>query len=1741
VWVFVALYTGESYGSFKPSRSYHPSELRPKDGGPYICYGVYDSAVDHTNRVGYMGRVWLEHGGTAVKYCDPRPAREECSPVPCCWKADPTADDPDCLNYRNNADEYVEQCTERSGLIELTCVLRKAKDECSGITSGESSDVECCWLKGTDGKIKKDGKCENFRNTTAGYVEQYTSSEWTPLYEWDDGVSGACTLDDDPIFDDSAAECTKWELLGEWTDGSGTCDYGVDDAETISGTDDSAGWENVDWLDATKGGGSDDDLVTDTGNGILAAIKDYCDALRIPEVVDPSDAAAKTGETGGLPGMLRDSELMAFLGGGDPLATMKGYIAEDTRPRGIMQSVAGDLRLGLMAFNSVGAKTECDLAATDTTSKIDKYCPLNNRDGADLLSEIKAGDEKISDDSSYPNGKKLHVDELAEKINDTRAISWTPLGEALYSALGYYTQNSKFCLNVDTKENCLDWCLEVDADGNCTDPADDDPVQYWCQDNHILVITEGESTADINKSIATFAEKPSDYFGPDATDDEKTMAGDADTDNSDADTEIPGECDGGLYGSTYLDDMTWWGQHARPLYKKRYLYDTEGYQSEKNPISTYLVTTGTLTGDGTDECNPATLMLDAAVNGGTETYYSGEDPQKLEDNLYAVLGDIMNRASAGAAASVISNSRSGDGAIYQALFWPRKKNGITDDKGNEGTISWVGNVHALFIDSDNIIYEDTNQNGKLDPDADTDPDKEINIYFSAVVKRARGCYVELVDKVVDGEQVYNQCPTDPEDDCVPGSDCVELEDIKYLWSANEQLRRMDVQSNRKIFTWNDFNNDGMVEDFEGNSLNDTGETFLLKARTKDEWTAGDLFGAVDLTKRGPVVNDFLSSEDYSNFAGPSDNHAYDALNALVTWLQGVDQLDYESVDSESDDNTWIDRPLRSRHYKFVLSKDSKGDPVTTNESEWRLGDVIHSSPITVNKPAENFHLIYRDPTYKDFVRRWTDRRTVVYFGANDGMLHAVNSGFYKDKDRQFYCSAGYTGVPKPGGDCKTDDSSAYNLGEELWAYVPYNLQPHLKCLADKFYDHKYFVDLEPRIADVQIFKEETDCGTDVTADGCIHPHGWGTILVGGMRFGGAAIAAEDLNGLDGTDDKIHDLREFSSSYFILDITDPVNPKVLGELTRTTDDTYVDLNYTTSSPTIVVMRQDAKTSKWYLVMGNGPAALDGTNAVGKQGKIAVLPLDWLTTDKKAIRVPDTLPTDTSEAGVFEVPFPDEDGDGKEDESSASYISNLISMDYNIELTGEGDGGVLYRTDAVYFGTVDGTDFKQYSEDEVKSIYNITDTSAIDIDTLGDQWYWNGGGRVFRLVTRKTDSSGKELSSAPHEWTTDLPDVAGESKGPIRMLMDVKVPVTAGPAAGYDEVGNNFWIYVGTGRFHDEKDKTDDGRCLNYDCTSRTQRAFFALKEPIKDGNDTGASADVCSDAVMTWKTIDWDITNWGTATDGKDEANTENGIGKSLVPGGSLFEGGAAPGKRGLMRTDNILVGADTGYLTCGHLVTQDNDTYKKSWWTTDPDDADNTVCFPVGKSTEEPKGPIYDEGLGKYTFEKLQQYIAGTGCKTIEGRSYSTGLDGWYHVFHDPRERNLNSSLLFNKKLFFSTYQPYNDKCKPEGQSFLYKLSHTTGTGAWNDLIDPADASTANKGSGESPFGEAGAGFGGGSSSESSSGNPGELHEFKSPVRGLANVGSAGAAGSGGEFYAEKPDPPERESNKLNWSDRCGQ
>ena len=593
-------------------------------------------------------------------------------------------------------------------------------------------------------------------------------------------------------------------------------------------------------------------------------------------------------------------------------------------------------------------------------------------------------------------------------------------------------------------------------------------------------------------------------------------------------------------------------------------------------------------------------------DGVPDNYFFVANPTKLESQLNKAFAGILKRLSSGAAASVISGSRSGAGALYQAVFWPS----AFDEAGNE--VTWFGDVHGLFISPDGKLYEDTDGNGLLD----TDSDDSVVFYYDGT--RAKAC--------VGGSMSNGTCV---------GGTATELEDINYLWSAGEWLGRSSLvpltqrsyspslgsNNHRFVFTWFDTDSDGAVD---GTSIG-----------------SGELL---------PFTTSAIGATNATNLVA----------DKTIEWLRGYD----------------LYSDLRSREYVK--------DGVTTYK---RLGDVIHSTPVAVGTPAENYDLYWRDFTYSAFYRKYKKRRQVVYFGGNDGMLHAVNAGFFNPSETKFYKH-----YNPDTGDYSNDQG--LDLGAELWAYVPYNLLPHLDCLTNPEYEHKYYVDLHPRVFDVRIFPNSTT-----------HPNGWGTIMVCGMRFGGGYVHADG--------------RDFASSYMIFDITDPESePRLLGEVTYDYDDnSKVKLGYTMSVPSVVPTENGGGTQKWFLMLGSGPDAGDIslTNAASTQkARIAMIPLNTLVSDNLSLRIPDVAPTETT---IGRQEHPEQD----------SYVgTEFVSVDYDLD----------FKSDLFYYGLVQGPDNKDVWGG---TMYRLRVEPKQNSNNLADPSGWS---------QKKVIDTGKPITGGPN---------------------------------------------------------------------------------------------------------------------------------------------------------------------------------------------------------------------------------------------------------------------------------------------------------------------------------------------------------------------------------------------------------
>jgi type IV pilus assembly protein PilY1 len=678
----------------------------------------------------------------------------------------------------------------------------------------------------------------------------------------------------------------------------------------------------------------------------------------------------------------------------------------------------------------------------------------------------------------------------------------------------------------------------------------------------------------------------------------------------------------------------------------------------KKKITTHVVSAGRLQDDGTGyECNPKTQLQQVALNSGTQLLES-TDLSELKQNLRMVFESIGGEPSSGSAASVISNSRSGEGAIFQAVFFPTQE----DQLGNK--ITWAGDVHALWLDERGNIREDCGATscGAGDQDAHLDRtlDHILQFYTDPISSSARA----RVFNDADGDGRYDPATDQLEDN-------ISLRDIRYVWSAGEWLAQVA---------------ENVVE--TQRSYGGTG---------KQRYIVTSLDGASMIAFTPAAVSAGLGSTAYKGYFHAA---TVDEANDIISYIRG-------------DDTRFFPDGVTPRGYRSrSIDWDENGTPEI-----WKLGDVVNSTPTVVSTPAEDYDLIYGDYSYLTFRKRYRNRRSMVYAGGNDGGFHAFNGGFYNRATNTI------DKAPPPDTDGAT--KVAYDLGAEMWMFVPRNLFPHLKWLTDPKYSHVNYVDFKPYIFDAKIFPPDVD-----------HPAGWGTILVGGLGFGGGDI------GVDTDGDGVDDLT-LRSQYFILDITNPeVPPKILGEFT------HPNLGFTIGAPTAVPLllcelkvdcpaTSTAWPMDWYLAFPSGPyhdtevqVALNGMS--NQLARIFTVPLGGTGGLALANVTAPVGSTYTSFTVDDTTNFPN------------SFFSDVIAVDYDLN----------FKTDTLYFGSV--------------------------AKASGDDPSLHTGG-MHRLVI------GEAADTLSNPWGLHT-----FFKTPGNQ------PVSGSPSVSYD--GQRAWVFFGTGRYY-----------------------------------------------------------------------------------------------------------------------------------------------------------------------------------------------------------------------------------------------------------------------------------------------------------------------------------------------------
>jgi type IV pilus assembly protein PilY1 len=260
---------------------------------------------------------------------------------------------------------------------------------------------------------------------------------------------------------------------------------------------------------------------------------------------------------------------------------------------------------------------------------------------------------------------------------------------------------------------------------------------------------------------------------------------------------------------------------------------------------------------------------------------------------------------------------------------------------------------------------------------------------------------------------------------------------------------------------------------ENNKIKDTARSYWSSAADGDDVEKGGV---------GEVLKNRAASRKIYTYLGNAD--LADSTNKFATDNSAITPT---LLGLSSGDTTGRDRIINFIYGFDSYDENANGN--TAEKREWILGSFIHSRPVVVHYGTT------------------AGAQSIVFAGANDGMLHAF------------------------------DDSS----GEELWAFIPPSLLPHLKNLTGE--SLQFFVDGAPRI-----YIERNTDGTLKKA-----------ILLFGLRRGG-------------------------NRYIALDVKEPNAPKFLWEISPLTAG-FGELGQTWSTPCIGKIKFGSG-EKWVAFIGGG---------------------------------------------------------------------------------------------------------------------------------------------------------------------------------------------------------------------------------------------------------------------------------------------------------------------------------------------------------------------------------------------------------------------------------------------------------------------------------------------------------------------------------------------------------------------------
>ncbi len=273
-----------------------------------------------------------------------------------------------------------------------------------------------------------------------------------------------------------------------------------------------------------------------------------------------------------------------------------------------------------------------------------------------------------------------HANDLEASVMNTKADSWTPLAETLFQVYTYFMSRDPSDLPAPaTSGSFPTYSYKLTPSGGggeyttTTSQFPDSPIEYSCQKNFVIVITDGFSTRDDFDSDPSSTARGFSSFG--------NLIGDY---HADGEVEKPGTSD---EASLYLDDV------AKFMHDTDCRPDLDGEQT----LDVYAI------GFTTEGAVNDLLRKTAQVGNGL--FFTSNNPDELRARLVSAVNDIIEKAQSFTAATVPSTRTASGGSFYTSFFLPSGK-----------TAFWEGHLSAFRIDAVGDVYGQGGVCAFLDPD-----------------------------------------------------------------------------------------------------------------------------------------------------------------------------------------------------------------------------------------------------------------------------------------------------------------------------------------------------------------------------------------------------------------------------------------------------------------------------------------------------------------------------------------------------------------------------------------------------------------------------------------------------------------------------------------------------------------------------------------------------------------------------------------------------------------------------------------------------------------------------------------------------------------------------------------------------------------------------------------------------------------------------------------------------------------